>query len=340
MNLTEYFQIKTDGHNTTPLASQGPVLAASDDTLYLVYVGSGGSNVWWSYCNVEPNDFTGWHGNEQIKIQGKTPLETSQRPGLAIFNNLVVTFCVSPDQKDLICAYFDGNQWTSFSMGSTVFSGNSRFSQPAALVVDETLHLFVNLDDAFLAHATFSGLQLEAAKSWAWTIGGNDYVDFQSYSTITQGLPGTLEASALLCIHGVTSVVRTTLDPNSASNPNSWVGGQLEVLEPGNQSPLISKGAAMVGDTTSAVVGDVYHIIVVYVGVGGKTLYAARAKGWSSAGDPNNPPVLLQPSTPVQFLGKNASTGAPPAAIWFNGVVCIAHQGESSGNLYFGVGTI
>lgn len=129
------FQIKTD--STTPQSSHGLALALLNNRLYMVYVGTGGKNLWYSYIQQGQNSFTNWQGNEQIKISSKNIPLSSDRPALAVLNGILHMVYAGEGGSNLWWSWFDGSTWQgNISLG---FSADQ--PQPSLTAYNGQLYL-------------------------------------------------------------------------------------------------------------------------------------------------------------------------------------------------------
>jgi hypothetical protein len=90
-----------------PKSNISPNVIAFKDKLYIIYKGESSNDLYLTIF-----DSKEWYGDVKISSQpGRIVPESTDRPSLVIFNNLLYMIYKGPNNTDLNYAVFDGNLW-------------------------------------------------------------------------------------------------------------------------------------------------------------------------------------------------------------------------------------
>jgi hypothetical protein len=291
------FAIKTD-HGSAQSA-QGPALtaAANETELYMAYLGTGNSNVWFSRCGDARGDFTDWIDNGAVK-DGNATVTADSVPAMAIIQGNL-SLLVPQKQVCNLLQFHPATlpQWTN--QGNTLTLG-AGWTTPVTISFGGSTHLFI-CDE-------FNNL-------W-W---------YQSTGVGFEGAPGLLvkEAGAapsaavfnnqLFLLYWNTQVKVSALMVLPAGPGATWQ--DLSAVE-FNDGTSINRGAAL------AVLGP--NLYTIYT-------YGKDPELWYTAFFPTGitQKGKIPYGTPIVFDGVHAKTTSSIAALTFRGKLCVVHKGES-----------
>lgn len=323
---TENFRILAAGSPHSPQTSHGPGLIVYNNSLYVVYVGEGNKNVWFAKLT-STADFHKWEQNQQVKVNGHA-VQSSDRPALAVMNNMIYMVYQGQGGTDLWFAWFDGNNWN----GNTKLPNG--FQQPAgagaytmqycrpSLCVDAlgtTLHLVYH---AYLVPLPAGGIQnqlLHATFSQGNGWVGPDVVsrDKDHPAILQFGPPqiGRQQAFSLLSTIALNQPGNDALQ-FATGNPGAWGGfGTL------TNNVLSTDGGFLVQFNNL--------LYIIYIGQSHRNIWYAwmNAAGTVYNGTVGN----LQVKEP----GWEARTSAAISAAVIGGELCVAYKGQASDNMWF-----
>jgi hypothetical protein len=145
-----------------PKSNISPNVIAFNNKLYIIYKGESSNDLYLTIFD----STAGWSGDVKISSQpGGIFPESSDRPSLVIFNNLLYMIYKGPNNTDLNYAVFDGNAWRGNAKISEQAGGIHPESDlnPGLLWLDNRMWLAykspnnTNLNYAYFDGTTWSG---------------------------------------------------------------------------------------------------------------------------------------------------------------------------------------
>jgi hypothetical protein len=310
-------QVKTN--QGVPETSHGPALVSLGSTLFSMYVGQGGSNLW--ITSAASGTFPNWTTNQQIKISSNNVPLSSYRPALTVLNGIVHMVYVGQGGSNLWWSWFDGKNWA----GNLQLPYTAGDPQPALAAFNGKLHLvwhnFVpavtqTVDNQviviqpahnYIQHATFTAGEPLQVSSW------------QQQPLLGDGA----QLPALAAFNGSLYLVLSQANGSGLLKAKwdgqNWPGWSNFTIT--GSSPASAGGAAM------AVFNNALYIV--YPGSGGANLWYASID--TSDVDAGNIQIKTGSTTP--------ETSAPVGVATFNGDLCLAYKGQSSNNFWFAYAT-
>jgi hypothetical protein len=316
------FRITSAGSKGSPQTSHGPALAVFNGALYAVYVGAGGSNLWFMRLNSGAG-FNDWQSNQQITIQGAGAPKSSYRPALAVLNGNLHMVYQGSGGTDLWWSWFDGIKWAgdiklppSYQFPAGAGNYSLQKVQPA-LCVDSsgTMHLVYH---SFLAPLPAGGVQNELRHGIYKPPNPSDPPSL-SYWSAPDVIAKDLSQPAVAAFGQSLSVTATSTLNNATSNKLQYLQGSV-----GNWGAAQPLGPAL--STDGAVLIEFNELLyTIYRGQGHRNL-------WYTWMDSGATPLGNQQ---VKGAGVSVETSAPIGAAIFNSEICIAYKGQDSDNFWF-----
>jgi hypothetical protein len=298
-----------------PQSSHGPALAVLNDTLYMVYVGSGGKNLWYSYLPAR-GGFNDWQGNEQIKISSRSIPLSSYRPALAVLNQTLHMVYVGEGGHNLWWAWFDGKSWG----GNIKLPYSTMAPQPALAAFNNELHLVIHeYVPAAIENLNGQPIVTEPPHDYLFYAKGTLPSSPASWGPAVQLGDGAFNPSLsvfnnqLYLVMSQSSAKRLLYAQSAA--PGVWSG--WSAFSHQNFDPKSSGGVA------TAPFGG--NLSVVYPGEGGHNI-------WYSSLSITN---VTSGNVQVKTTLGTPETSAPIGTAVFENTLCVAYKGKASDNLWF-----
>jgi hypothetical protein len=341
-SLYEYFQVKTSSGN--PKTTRRPSLAYSDtaSTLYMAYTGEHSvvpdeplRSVWWVQS---PRNGFGWIQNEPVMIGGTNELSTINDVAMVVFQGVpgILTPYFS---ASVFAAWFDGNQWSVDEASPPI--KDFLISALVAAVANNALHVFYN-SGGMLTHLIRTAAPFDfSAANWIR----------QTVDLPVTPLSATVADDGkifLLCSPRSDggSELLNYLVADPPDDPTNW-GTRIAPVEPAAGSPIPTNNAAICADIDGAI-----NLVYRAHGKGSQLYFASTEIGdlttLSTLEAIPAPPLKLLPSFEVQtnFELGNVKAKAQGAPFLYRDATnpdlefgYLAHQGESSNDIWFGLFT-
>lgn len=316
---TENFRILQAGSAHSPQAGHGPGLVVYNNFLYMVYVGEGNKNLWFTRLASTAN-YREWEQNQQVKSNGNA-LRSSDRPALAMTNNLVYMVYQGQGGTNLYLATFDGNQWSDDGQLPDQIQHPAGAGQYSLQQTQPSLCADSNGQLHLLYHAYLVPLPEGAVQN---QILHSTYDPRRGVWSKPDVVASPYAHPAILQL-GNLFALTATVAANQADSEN---------LHFTTGTPGAWQNFASLNDNVLSTVGGVLVefnnlLYIVYTGLSNKKIWYA----WMNANAVASNAVL--DNKQLKEGGWAAETSAALSAAVIDGELCVAYKGESSDNVWF-----
>ncbi len=307
--------------------SHGVAMSVFAGRLMMVYVGSGGHNLWVAELDSlsEPLKLK---SNVQIVIAGLNAPKSQYRPALATDGKLLHCVYAGDDNAAVYWSWFDGQTWKgNIPLPPTGLSHDPQY-QPSLTYFDGMLHCFVNRSDEFL-HCAYDTTKPQVTSSWtAWTLIKGSYSGPSSAVINGRLILAATDSTSCLRVGEVKLNLPGAL-------PTGWSPQAIgSGVDESHYSTLSSNpGIVMVpwGDSDGALMCYLPSDNEIYY------LYFELA-GLSSAPSGIFPCVPYHGNTQIKCANSTPGTSDTLGLAYFADAFVIAYRGESSDNFYLAYG--